>query len=437
MYEFKREVPLNETYDVIVAGGGPSGCAAAIASAREGARTLLIEGTGALGGMGTSGLVPAWCPYSDKEKMIYRGIAKTVYDLARPGVPHFPKDNLDWVPIDAELLKRVYDDLVTGAGADVLFGTSLIGVDTSEGRVGALIVSNKAGVTAYRAKVYVDATGDADLCAWAGAEYLKGDDQTGDMQAATHCFTLVNVDEYALNVETKIHPAYKTSPIHEIMEDPEFDLIRDRHVCDVHVGPGTVTFNAGHVWADGTDPASLSKAYITGRKIARQFQIAFARKHRAYANAYLVNTASLLGVRETRRVVGDYMLTGEDYLARRSFEDEICRCSYYVDIHSRRSAVEKKESEAAAYGRYSPGESYGVPYRCLTPKGLSNVLVAGRAISCDRAIQGSVRVMPPALCTGEAAGLAAALASAANVSVHDVDVARLRARLREEGAYLP
>ena len=177
------------------------------------------------------------------------------------------------------------------------------------------------------------------------------------------------------------------------------------------------------------------------RKIAAEFRDGLAEFHPAFANCHLVATGSLMGIRETRRIVGDYVLTTDDYLARRSFDDEICRNCYYIDVH-----LSREEAALQAAGKldieergmnYGKGESHGIPYRCLTPRGLGNVLVAGRAISCDRAVQGSVRVMPVCLAMGEAAGIAAAHATERDGDVHAIDVARLRRRLREEGAYLP
>lgn len=439
-----RSLPLDDSWDVIVIGGGPAGCTAAAAAAREGAKTLLIEAMGALGGMGTSALVPAWCPFSDKIKIIYGGLAEAVFTQCKNRMAHVSSGAMDWVAIDHELLKRLYDDLVTEAGATVLFHTVLSAVEVGEdGQVQALILSNKKGLTAYRAKVYVDCTGDADLAAWAGAKFEQGDPDTGDLQPATHCFVLSNVDDYHYRHGEQLHPNNPNSPIHRIAEDPKYPLIADRHACNNLVGPGTVGFNAGHIWGvDNTDPVSLSKGLIQGRRIAAQFRDALAEYHpKAFAASFLVNTGSLLGIRETRRIIGDYFLTREDYLARRSFADEIARNSYYIDVHgSRKEATErrgKSVEDEQRCARYAPGESHGIPYRCLTPKGLRNVLIAGRAISCDRLIQGSVRVMPVCLVMGEAAGLAAAMAAAADGDTHAVATAELRLRLKAYGAYLP
>ncbi len=334
--------------------------------------------------------------------------------------------------------------MVTSAGAKILFGTSLCAVDTDgKGNVAAIIVSNKAGLSAYRAKVYVDCTGDADLAAWAGAEFQKGD-EAGDLQPATHCFVLSNVDEYAYRHGPHLHAGNRNSPIFEILASDKYPLIPDTHLCNNMVGPRAVGFNAGHLWqVDNTDPTTTSDALVHGRKMAAAYRDALAEFFpAAFGNAFLAVTGSLMGIRETRRIVGDYCLTLEDYLARRSFPDEICRNSYFIDVHGAGVKKQKVSGDLDSWEqtthRYAKGESHGLPYRCLVPKGVRNVLVAGRSISCDREVQGSVRVMPVCLCMGEAAGLAAAMTrDHAECDVHAVDTDALRQRLAQYGAFLP
>ena len=435
------EIQLNDEYEVIIAGGGPAGCAAAIAAAHRGAKTLLIEATGCLGGMGTMGLVPAWAPFSDKQKIIYKGIAEEIFKASNAGLNHVKPTDMDWVPIDPEHLKQVYDEKVTGAGAHVLFNTMLSAVEAEDGEVKTIIVSNKSGLTAYRAKVYIDCTGDGDLAVWAGAEVIPNTDE-GGYQPATHCFELSNVDDYAYRYSERLHPSNPNSPVFDIIASGKYD-IPDTHMCNNPVYPGTVGFNAGHLWqVDNTDPENVSDALVKGRRMAHEILRALKDYcPDAFANARVSHTAPLMGIRETRRILGDYVLTVDDYLARRTFEDEICRNSYYLDVHH--SAVQAKlvnagqlDREAHTH-RYSPGESHGVPYRCLTPKGLKNVLVAGRSISTERAVQGSTRVMPVCLCMGEAAGKAAALIKdAAAVDVHTVDVQLLRSQILEDNGYI-
>lgn len=437
--KLERRIKLDDSWDVIVAGGGPSGCTAAIAAARGGARTLLIEATGALGGMGTMGLVPAWCPFSDGEKIIYRGLAQKVFEASKAGMPHIRMDALNWVPIDPEHLKTVYDDLVLKAGVKVLFNTSLTAVEPPvAGVVREIIVSNKSGLTAFKAKVYVDATGDADLAAWAGAPFRKGD-ASGEVQPSTHCFSFSNVDTYAY-----LHGGRPDAELgRTIAGSGKYPGLAGAHLCCGLTGPGTVGFNAGHIWGvDNTDPASVTAALIRGRKMAGDFRKALQENlPQTFGNAFIAATAALMGVRETRRIIGDYVLTLEDYLARRSFEDEICRNSYPVDVHTARKEIAAHDrgemNVMNRYENFGKGESHGIPFRCLIPEKLGNVLVAGRSISTDREVQGSTRVMPVCLCMGEAAGVAAAMALKCGGDVRRIRVDVLRARLKKHGAYLP
>jgi len=445
-----KDLCLDDGWDVIVAGGGPAGCAAATSAARQGARTLLLEASGVLGGMGTSGLVPWFCGYSDGEKILARGLAERVRLGLAEGMPHLKKA-FEATPLYApsiapEVLKRIYDEMVLGAGARVLFHTQVCSVDCGGGAVGAIIAASKSGLTAFKAKVYVDCTGDGDLAAWAGAPFEKGG-PNGELQPATMCFAIANIDEYGLASGPRVHYYDPDSPIWKAIRSDKYPDIIEPHACNRQIGPGVWGFNTGHVFdVDNTDPASTTQALIHGRRMAAQYRDAFAEFHPAFANSYLAATGSMLGVRETRRIVGDYVLVADDYHARRSFADEICRNAYNIDIHSSKEAniaaakmsiEELKANNARAICSYGPGESFGVPYRCLTPKGLRNVLVAGRCISTDRRLNGSVRIMACCLTTGEAAGCAAAMAAATTSDVHAVDTAALRQTLKRHGAWLP
>ena len=424
----KKKITVDDRWDVIVVGGGPGGCTAAISAAREGAKTLLIEAMGKLGGMGTSGMVPAWCPFSDGEKILYRGLAEKIFDESRKGVPHVPGNKLDWVDINPEHLISVYDDMVTASGARVLFFSRLTAVEmAANDTVDTLIVANKAGLTAFKAKVYIDATGDGDLSAWAGASFKRGGDD-GVVQSSTLCFSFANVDTYNYVNGPNLHNGNTNSPIHAAVASGKYPLI-DQHFCNNMIGPDVIQFNAGHIRnVDSTDPWALSDAMMTGRKIAAQYLQAMKDfQPKTFGGAFLVNTGSLLGVRDSRRIEGDYIFTQEDWMQRRSFDDEIGRNCYYLDVHKHRGT---------APPRYGKGESHGIPYRCLTPKGLKNVLTAGRCISTDEESFGSLRVMPPCLVIGEAAGMAAVHATRQSKNnVHGIDVQFLRKRLKEEGQY--
>lgn len=441
MYKFNsREIPLNNSYDVIVIGGGPAGCAAATSAAREGAKTLLIEASGMLGGMATKGLVEAWTPYSDGIRIIYGGLSRRAMEETRAQMPHISPSMVDWVRIDFEVLKTVYDKMVTESGADVMFHSFVCAVDMKDDRnVDAVIVANKSGLTAYKAKVYIDCSGDADIAAWAGNEMANGNGED-DVQPSTHCFIITNINEEAYNKGESLYGGNPKSAIHDIVADDEF-TIPDTHLCVGLIGPGTLGFNAGHIWdVDPTDPESVSKGILRGRELAREFFLAL-KKYRpdVFADAYLVETAPTVGSRESRRIIGDYIFTTDDYFARKSFPDEIGRNNYFIDIH--KSTEELKTMKGHSddrFERYKSGESHGIPYRCLCPRDLDNVLVAGRTISTDRITQGSTRVMPCCLVEGEAAGMAAAFCAADDkVNIHNVDTQKLRYRLIQEGAYLP
>ena len=433
VYELSsRRVPM-EAYDVVVVGGGPAGCAAAAAAARDGARTLLVESANCLGGMGTSGLLNQWMSFTDWNRLIIRGYAEWIFNTCKSAIPHAPA--LDCQPIDTELLKRVYDELVTSAGAEIRFHTQLASVETDKatGDVSAVLLASKAGLRAVTAKVYVDGTGDGDLAAWAGAPFHSGD-EAGETMPTTLCFTLTNVDMYAYQHGPWLHPTVMNA----ILASKKFPDIPDDFLVPVVVGPGMIGCNAGHQWeVDPSKPETVTRAILQGRRTAKAFRDALAEFHpQAFANAHLAITASALGVRETRRIVGDHILTLDDYYARRGFDDEICRNAYYIDIHPRRG--EKHGAVHADYKQFDRGETHSIPYRCLTPKGLRNVLVAGRCISCDRPVQAAIRIMPVCLGTGEAAGAAAAMAcNASTPDVHAVDTTALCRRLVAAGAFLP
>ena len=237
----KSKIPVYDGWDVIVVGGGPSGCA---------------------------GLLNAWCPFTDGEKIIYKGIAERVFSESKKGVPHIHYDN--WVPINGEYLKVVYDDLVTSEGVSVLFFTTMAAVEMKrKGVVDAIVVANKAGLSTYKAKVYIDCTGDGDLAAWAGADFVIGD-ESGSVQEGTLCFTLSNVDPYEFSLIGNVHTNRKDGPIHSIYGNPKYPLVKDKHMNDKLIGPGILGFNAGHVTVDSTDPVSLTEAMIKGRKLVRQ-----------------------------------------------------------------------------------------------------------------------------------------------------------------------
>lgn len=428
---------INREYDVIVIGGGPSGVTAACAASREGAKTLVIEQSGCLGGMGTIGLVPCFCPFDNRKEMVYRGLGQEILFRMNKTIDHVPDDKSWWPPINPENLKRVYDSIVEEYGVEVLFFSFVCDVKASCGEARSIIVANKSGLCEYEAKIFVDCSGDADVAVGAGSSFIMGDDGDGELQPATLCFSLSNVDDYAYLNGPNLCSDDPKSPVYEIVKSGKYPRLLDCHLCHTYVAPGTVGFNAGHIFdIDPTDPVKVSRAMILGRRMAQDFLEALAEYHpKAFSNAFVSATAPMLGMRESRRIIGDYILSVDDFLARRDFDNEIARNSYFIDVHP--TLREQKNVQRSKNNRYAyeSGESHGIPYTCLTPKGIKNVLVAGKTISCEREVQGSVRVMPVCLATGEAAGIAAAMAMNSG-DIRDIDVALLREKIVAYGGYI-
>lgn len=417
-------------YDILVAGGGPSGFCAAVEAARSGAKVLLVEATGMLGGMATAGLVPGWCGFHDGEKLIHRGLAKEILDGLRIYAGKNPSDDIrEMGGIDPEAMKIVMDGIATSSGVDILFFTTMVAVEKSKGGVvKEAIIANKDGLSAVKARLFIDCTGDADLCHFAGAKTVKGD-KDGDMQPVSLCIVMGGASSEGASKDYR-----KT-----IMEDPEFPLIKDNFF---YAG---FRINGGHLWGvDGSDAKSVTKAMIDGRLEAKQFRDSFRKHLPASANAELIQTATLLGVRETRRIIGEYVLSLDDYNAKRRFKDEISLNCFFIDIHPswanilRERKGEWSWSEEKIGSKYAKGEFHGIPYKCLLPQGLKNVIVAGRSVSSDRETQSSIRVMPPCMTMGQAAGAAAALLlKQGSDDFRKVDTDALRAKLKSEGAFLP
>jgi ribulose 1,5-bisphosphate synthetase/thiazole synthase len=429
---FTRTIPVRHEVDIFIAGGGPSGVAAALAAAREGARVFVAEGQACFGGVGTAGLVPAFMCFSDGHHFLADGIGREIYEQMRTMVD-IPTDNpRDSVSINAEALKRVYDDLMQAANTDFVFHTQVIGVEAEGGHVTHAICAAKSGIFAVKAKVFIDGTGDGDLAAWAGAPFEKGD-EAGHMMPGTLCSLWSGVDWERVS-------GSQGRMLEQAFADGVF-TVQDRHLPGMwRVGPGMGGGNVGHTFGvDGTNEHSLTEALLWGRKSLLEYQRYYQTYLEGFEQIHLVATGSLLGLRETRRIMGDYVLNLEDFRTRAVFEDEIGRYNYPVDIHASSPDVEsfEKFEEEFATLRYKDGESYGIPYRILTPQGVDNVLVAGRCVSADRFLQGSIRVMPGCYITGQAAGIAATLSASSGSSIHNVDVTDLQRRLKALGAYLP
>lgn len=431
-------VPVSREVDVVVIGGGASGIASAIAAARGGARTLLIEQRGFLGGMGTVSLVPAFCPFTDKMKPIVRGIGielmERMKQACNPDYRQAYENTLDWVPIDPETLKRVYDEAALESGIELLYHTFVYDVIKSEnGRmIEGIVIVNKSGRSVVRCSYAIDATGDADIAALAGVPFQKGSEQ-GELQPGSMCYYVANVDRVRFN--RYLEETGDTGQLHKTVERAieEGALPEGRKSISglAWVNDYLVGVNFGHVFGiDGTRAEDLTRGAVEGRRLVER-QMKFFRGYvPGFEQAHLIATGEQVGIRETRRIQGDYVLTADDFMSARSFPDDIARNAYYIDIHLANS------QGSMTFKHLKPGESHGVPYRVLLPVGIDNLWVPGRAASADRAVQGSLRVMPNCFAMGQASGTAAAMALQGGVGSRGVDVAGLRASLLVQGAWL-
>jgi hypothetical protein len=303
-----------------------------------------------------------------------------------------------------------------------------------------VVCSAPSGLFAVRAKVYIDATGNGDLAVKAGAKFEKGDNQ-GRLMPGTLCSVWSDIDWPTWYAQQPKSPQPDGYMLEKAFADGVF-TVHDEHLTGMyrmgeHLGAG----NIGHTFdVDGTNEASLTKALVWGRKSLVEYQRYYRQYLQGFEKLNLVATGSLLGVRETRRIVGDYVLTLDDYKRRASFADEIGRYAYPIDNHPLRPGKDSYAQHRREFDetlRYKKGESYGIPYRSLVPQGLDNVLVAGRCVSADRMVHGSIRVMPGCFITGQAAGVAAAISVRQGCNTRGVPVAELQRRLKELGAYLP
>lgn len=431
-------IPITHEVDVLVIGGGASGIAAAIAAAKGGARTMLIEQRGFLGGMGTVALVPAFCPFTDKQKPIIRGLGLELMERMKQACEaefrEEYRDWLDWVPIDPEVLKRVYDDAILESGVTPLYHTFVYDVVLSEDRrkVEGVVIVNKTGRSFISCRYIIDCSGDGDIAALAGVPFQKGGEE-GELQPGSMCYLLANVDRSRFKRFLK--ESGDTAQLHKTVEQAITDgaLPEGRKSISglAWVSDYLVGVNFGHIFGvDGTLAEDLTRGAIEGRRTAER-QLHFFRSYvPGFEHAHMVASGEQLGIRETRRIEGDYMLTVDDFLAARSFPDDIARNAYYIDIHLANSKSEM------TFNHLPPGVSHGVPYRIMLPVGIDNLWVAGRSVSSDRAVQGSLRVMPNCFSMGQASGTAAALALRDGTDSRGISVAKLQQILLEQDVWL-
>ncbi|NLE13877.1 MAG: FAD-dependent oxidoreductase [Clostridiales bacterium] len=428
---YQKQLEVKYETDILVVGGGAAGVTAAIAAARMGKRVLIIESGGCFGGVGTTGMVPAFCTFGDGVNRLSDGIGWEIRSKVCP-------ENINargGGAFQAETLKRAYDDAIAEAGVEFLFFTTLADAVARDGHIEYVVLTSKSGMYAVKAKVYLDCTGDGDFTAIAGGAFELGNEE-GKTMPPSVCSLWTDFDNGAyrtVNIPEKLEQAFA---------DGDVFTYEDRHLTGLchrladELGGG----NIGHIF--GTDPIdmrSISDAMVWGRKSLLEYQNFYRRYVAGCENIKLVENANMLGVRESRRIVCDYMLSVDDFRAKANFDDEIGRYCYPVDIHVMDTSPEEMERfkrEFRSNLRYGDGESYGIPYRSLVPVSFDNLLTAGRCLGADRQMEASIRVMPGCFITGQAAGTAAALSLDKDGEVRSVDPSRLQRELKKAGAYL-
>ena len=434
-----REIELAAETEILIIGGGPAGIAAATAAARCGARTMLLEKYGFLGGMGTAAMVTNFCglhaSINGSVQQIVRGVADDILERL---------DNLDGLrephPVkakggghdvaaqayDTSAYKMATDDLLLSAGVDIRFHTFAVDVLMDGARIDAVLIETKSGRKAIKAEVFIDCSGDGDLAYWSGAECLKGDDN-GFMAYPTTMFRVANVDDDKVYNEGKPN---LSALIEAAAKD--YNLPRKTGVLGSQPHAGEWRVNLTQISRDGdpidgSDWNDLGFAETEGRRQSQEYFRFLKDCVPGIENSYLLETAPQVGIRETRRIIGEHILSEDDILSCRDFEDSIGCNGWPLEQHLKGSAK----------WTFLGGRGYHqIPFGTTLPKGVDNLLVAGRCASTTPEGQASLRVSGPCFAMGQAVGTAAELARRSGVTPKEIDVKALQHRLVSDGAFI-
>lgn len=429
-----REIPVIEGYDTVIVGGGTAGASCGISAGREGNHVLIIEKGISLGGAAVNALVTpvmeSFVPHEQNFKDIEEELKKRGI-TTRDGI-------MEYVYSTPETRQEVLEELFLRNGGDILYDTSFSDVVVEEKKIKYLIVSNVSGLTAVRASQFVDATGDAVLSRAAGVPYTSGDDE-GNNQISSLRFEMGGIDidryrDYCLSLKDTFSPlikgyffesamvknkGFKLEPV--FRKGIEAGILKEEDLfyyqCFSLPGePGCMSFNCPHLskMKNNTDAFERSRAVSDGRKMIRRLVTFLQKMMPGFENSFLIRIANEIGVRESYRIVGKYVLREDDYIKRAKFDDAVAKGDWYIDVHSATKGLVHME-------KYKKGEYYEIPYRCLVNDTVDNLITIGRCISTTFLVQASIRVQACVTDQGDCAGKACARALKAGVELADFD----------------
>lgn len=420
---------MRKKFDVIVVGGGLTGVCAAIAAARQNQKVLLIEQEGALGGAPVNCLVTPFMPFHTKlngvNTRLNQGLVQELLDNLEQLAGDYKDRVRDYCPsFNEEHLKIVLDRMCKKAKVTVLFHAMLCKSQVNDEHIKSIQVACSGQLLRFKARTFIDATGDADLAYMAGCPIQLGRESDNRCQPMTLCFRVVNVDTVNWDRDG-IQKLYKELQAKGKIKNPRENVLMF-FVPHEHV----VHFNSTRVIKHNpVDPLELSKAEAIAREQMLELFNMLKKNFVAFKDATLFNSGISIGVRESRMIIGKHVLNEQELKDCTKFEDRICAGNYDIDIHS-------PDGSGTSHYYFKDGEYYTIPYRCLIPQKVNNLLVAGRCISSTHEAQASYRIMPIVSALGEAAGVAAGVANNTEVDVADADYKVIQEELLKAGAFI-
>ena len=415
-------------YDLIVVGGGFAGVSAAVSAARLGISVLLIEKSGALGGAMSNNLVyPFMKTYTrDPETQEKIPLSAGIYAEFLSRQKAYCGSDTPAKFSGPEYYKFIMDDMVSEAGVEVLFHTAVFGAFTDHTQIKGVRAASGGVTMEIQADYFIDATGDGNLFALLGCDCQVGRTADGYCQPMTTCFRMSGVDVEQFRVERDMLAAKYT----ELQAAGEIKNPRENILVFFGIGDGIVHFNTTRVTKHNpTDPFEISRAEILARRQVYEMEQFLKKYSDAFEHSTIIAVSNEIGVRESRKLKGEYILTEEDLRACRRFADSIALGNYDIDIHN-------PAGTGTSHYYFPDGAYYTIPYRSLLPKEYDNLLVAGRCISATHEAQASVRIMPICACMGQAAGTAVAVAKKSRSTAKAVDMGELQSTLTANGAKL-